>query len=875
MSDVLDSLARFIDRRAGLILLVALLGSLLTGSMSRHLSIDTDFSNLLPEERSSVQALDNLRHTIGGESGVAVGIVSPSFEANKRFAEDLIPRAMALGTGTVPDTASASEAAEGLFRRVTFERNVEVLRTNALYFATDRELDRIETFLRRKVQTATRRAVPFSGGTRPTTATDSLGGAIDQTYKRLVGTRYPISDDSTTMGIRFFPSSTNTSVGVAGEMYERMETLVDRLAPASYHPEMKVVLAGRLYRQLAEIRRVRQDITNSFGIGMSVVLLTVVAYFLYKVYRIRCGGRWRQLCFTTELLRAPFLVLVISLPLLLSLIWTGGFASLVFGRLNLMTSTLGLVLFGLGIDYGIHFYGRYAEERANGVPRTEALTTTFTNTGRAIGVGAFTTAGALYVLTAASFKGFSEFGAIAGTGILFALVAMTVVMPALLVLLEQMHLLPFDPRDEASPTIPTTPNASWRIPASRLVVIAGLLAGAAALFAAPSLSFEYDFTALSPDFPEYDRKARIVRRAFGNEKKRRSPAYVITDTAAAVPNVVAALQERRTQDSTGLIRRIESLTERFPLSDSAQQAKLRRIADLRRSLDAIQSTLDAAGRSSSKINRLLRAAQTTEPVPLQALPDGLRQRFTSKNGEIGTFIRIFPSRTLADGRDGIRFKRLVGTVTTDKGTTYHAASTSLVAADMLLLMQTEAPWMIGGTFAVVALLMLFIFRDLRWAGLALVPLVVGLLWMILGMVLFDLKLNFYNMVVLPAILGIGNDAGVHVVHRYREEGPGSLWTVLRSTGEHVTIGTLTTLIGFGGLLVSFHPGLRTIGLLAVVGLVTTLAAAIVFLPALLQWMETHHRPPTSPEASASIRRPDAPQAASPAPRLDRRSANSS
>jgi predicted RND superfamily exporter protein len=76
-----------------------------------------------------------------------------------------------------------------------------------------------------------------------------------------------------------------------------------------------------------------------------------------------------------------------------------------------------------------------------------------------------------------------------------------------------------------------------------------------------------------------------------------------------------------------------------------------------------------------------------------------------------------------------------------------------------------------------------------------------------------------------------------MVHRYREEGRRSLWTVLRSTGEHVTMGTLTTMIGFGGLLLSFHPGLNSMGTLAALGLGTTLIAAIVFLPALLQWME--------------------------------------
>jgi len=121
--------------------------------------------------------------------------------------------------------------------------------------------------------------------------------------------------------------------------------------------------------------------------------------------------------------------------------------------------------------------------------------------------------------------------------------------------------------------------------------------------------------------------------------------------------------------------------------------------------------------------------------------------------------------------------------------------------------------------------------------LSLLPLIVGVLWMLLLMEIFGLSLNFYNLIVLPAVLGIGNDAGVHLVHRYREEGRGSMWHVVRSTGEHVTMGSLTTMVGFAGLILSFHPGLNTIGYLAVAGIGATLVAALVFLPALMQWLE--------------------------------------
>ena len=90
-----------------------------------------------------------------------------------------------------------------------------------------------------------------------------------------------------------------------------------------------------------------------------------------------------------------------------------------------------------------------------------------------------------------------------------------------------------------------------------------------------------------------------------------------------------------------------------------------------------------------------------------------------------------------------------------------------------------------------------------------------------------MNLNFYNMVVLPTVLGMGADAGVHLVHRWTKDGRGAVLEVIRSTGEAVAVCTVTTMVGFSGMATSFHPGLRSMGLLAVIGLGCILAASTV------------------------------------------------
>jgi predicted RND superfamily exporter protein len=296
------------------------------------------------------------------------------------------------------------------------------------------------------------------------------------------------------------------------------------------------------------------------------------------------------------------------------------------------------------------------------------------------------------------------------------------------------------------------------------------------------------------------------------------------------------------------IDRVETLQDRFPLTPSAQQRKLARIAEIRGLLEDPLVQAEAG----DDILQLQRAAQTRDPLTIEEVPESIRNQFTSKTGEVGGFVMIYPAVGLSDGRNSMAFSEDVGTIVTSSGEIYHAASTSLVAADMLRLMLMEAPYMVTVTFLIVVLLMFVNFRSIRWAALATVPLIVGVLWMLLIMELLDLSLNFYNLVVLPAVLGIGNDAGVHLVHRYREEGTGSILHVLRFTGEHITMASITTMIGFGGLLLSFHPGLKSIGELAVVGIGMTLLASLLFLPALLQWREVRFN--KAPAAAGTLRK---------------------
>ncbi len=136
----------------------------------------------------------------------------------------------------------------------------------------------------------------------------------------------------------------------------------------------------------------------------------------------------------------------------------------------------------------------------------------------------------------------------------------------------------------------------------------------------------------------------------------------------------------------------------------------------------------------------------------------------------------------------------------------------------------------------VALLLWLDYRRVWDTVLTLVPLLVGLVWMLGGMVVLGANMNFMNIFVSTMIIGIGVDYGIHMVHRYRELGEKSEEELVGGfveTGKAIVLAALSTTVGFGSLSLSHYPGLQSMGKVAILGALSTALVAITLLPAYL------------------------------------------
>ena len=132
----------------------------------------------------------------------------------------------------------------------------------------------------------------------------------------------------------------------------------------------------------------------------------------------------------------------------------------------------------------------------------------------------------------------------------------------------------------------------------------------------------------------------------------------------------------------------------------------------------------------------------------------------------------------------------------------------------------------------VLLLVLLDLRSIRDALIALVPLVVGGLWMVGFMNVLGIDYSFANVISIPLIVGIGIDSGIHLIHRWRET-HGDIDEAVRSTGKAIAVSSVTTMFAFGTLSLVAHRGAQSLGMVLVLGVGSCLIMSLLLLPALI------------------------------------------
>lgn len=626
------------------------------------------------------------------------------------------------------------------------------------------------------------------------------------------------------------------------------------------YPDLQVGITGEDILEYDEVTSSGEDSTRSAI--LSLLLVAVLFSFAFRQF--------------VRPLMAIF-------ALVIGVAWTIGYTTFAVGHLNLLTVTFATILIGLGIDFGIHFLYRYEEEMGRGAVPLVAMQKTMAGAGAQTLVGAFSTAVAFWAVALTGFKGVAEIGIIAGTGVLLCWLSMATVLVSL-ILLQDRHREP-----------QKTPPGRARGFLSRLerslLRRAPLVVGAAAslslwcLTQLPFMSFDYNLLRLQNPRLESVQTELALIEAGGKtslfavslvetveEARALARRYEELPTVAYTESL-APLVAENVDEKTPLIRQIQEQVEgvvvpRQAMSTS-QGKDLQSLADgflsmeesfrkvypslvnkgdpevrkqataFRNLLDRFFSTLEGMGPGPIEdgltsfqekffgdlrmMITFLQSQRTGVPVTLDRLPDTLAIRSIGTTGKL--VVRVYPAANIWERPALERFVEDVKTVDPE-----------VIGAPVMILHHTTAlrrAFEISGMYALAAacLILLVHFRSVRTALLALMPLLVGVLWMVGAMSYYGVRFNPANFMGLPLILGIGLDFGIHVVHRAMEEGSVAMFN--HSTGPATALSALTTIAGFGTMMVAGHQGIASLGFVLTAGVAATMISSLVVLPAML------------------------------------------
>jgi hypothetical protein len=580
------------------------------------------------------------------------------------------------------------------------------------------------------------------------------------------------------------------------------------------------------------------------------------------------------------------LVIATVVTLLVGLTWTAGLAGLAVGHLNALTSAFAVIYIGLAVDFGIHLGLGYLEQRRLGQAPSLALRVTSKNTGNSLFLCALTTAIGFYAFIPTSYTAVADMGIISGTGVLLGLLATLTLYPALIAV---------GLGGSARAPIPALPKLEIRLPTYPIRHPRAVCSAAAAVTLTCGVALawvRFDVNPMNVRDPRVE-SVQALKELLSDDERSAWTIEVLTQDLDEARELAAHLEALEgvhhvntlesflpedQADRLAIFEQMRSdLESPVELSDDESGEGLDRLTALEVTIEGYGVALDIDAelrggigdddpnvQGAERLRKALFALHRrlrdeanppdvdaleedlfgelpalledvidtlpTRTVTLDDLPDDLRRRYLAPDGRAR--IEVFPAFHMAEPGELERFSDLIHSVRPDAGGAV-AGTVALGRAIVGSLRQALATAVV-----VIAILLLVLWRSLKYTLITLTPLFVGAVATAAVSVFAGIPFNFANIIVLPLILGIGVDSGIHLVHRHRMGLLGSESLLRTSTASAVLFSALTTGATFATLALSHHLGISSLAQLLTIGIGLMVAANLIVLPAILTLVDS-------------------------------------
>lgn len=588
--------------------------------------------------------------------------------------------------------------------------------------------------------------------------------------------------------------------------------------------------------------------------------------------------------------RSLSMVTATAITLVCGFAWTSAYATVFVGALNPASIAFAVLFVGLGVDFMIHLGMHFSAAVREGADAPEALVTATRETGSALVMCALTTALGFLAFLPTDYRGVSELGLISAGGMVVIVFQTLTLFPVLIAWsVRGRRLEALRARRPLNLPLRVALHPGWVCGVALVLTLAGSLVAPGARVEANVIALRDPDTEsvqtfedllasdrltpwyadiLAPDLATADRLAQRARELDTVARAITVDDYVPADQdekleiladAALFMDLPPGDGSRRVGDPAEQVAALRELVDFLSApaldgtpSDLARSGRLLR--DQLRQLLAMMERDPESDEAVAKLERSLlgsvpvlterlRRSLETGGIEFGDLPRSLVERMLAKDGVAR--VQVFPARDLTPREAMVEFVESLRGISPDiTGLPVNLVEGAYATGASL---REALFWALG---SIVLLLALLWGRPLEIA-IALAPLFFAVVLTAASARLFGVPLNFINVCVLPLLLGVGVDSGLHMVHRARSVSVVSGALLSSTTAQGVTFSALTTLASFGTLVLADHRGIASLGTLLVIGMSFTLVGNLVVLPALLTLAQGRSR------ARAAVRDGDA------------------
>ncbi len=739
---------------------------------SSKLKINLDLAGLLPENSDSIQEMNHVVSKVGG-GGYIIVLIGPITNPEQKL--------------TVIDSKIRDLKD---VKYTYFEREEYMLKDKALYIIPRKDFKKLTDYAR----------ILFAKGPVDTTGL----GLVDESDREdqikeanaffaklkshTSSDRYFLSKDKKYAMLLVKPNFDSTDLIRSKNLADSIRLAIDSIFKNNEDARFEYSLSGRYVEKAEEEKQYESDITKT-------AILSNIAITILLVWGI---GTFRGAAAT---------VITVAIAMCI----TGGLAYFFIGQINVLTGFLIAILSGIGSKFGIHLIRRYYQERHKGQTREIATRNTYFHLSRkALFSSALTASCSFFILSLSKFRGFSELGIFAGTGIIVMYLVFVMAFPMI------ARLLPDRTESGRGAFIlgkyPFSPKWFKILPIFIPIFIYGL----------SRAYFEYDFEKLHSFPPEIQRINAMTDSIFG---RAISPSAIL---ARDKEQVIALSEWLRSDDNAQTIDQVVSLYDLVP-PDMKKRAD--RIAKIRSYVYKVDpKELEAkSGISKESIYKWIDAPMYDRSI----IPRAINENF----GSDGNIIIVFPKERQGNYDAITRYANTLAQAKKEFPG-MEVGSDTLVFAEILKHIIEDGKIVLALFLAGAFLIFWFDFKNIKDALVLEAQLLLCVVILVALMGFFRIPFTILNVAMIPEVLAAGIDMGVHMRHRQRE-GYSSLESA-RLISHAVQLGVFTSILGFGSLLFASSKMLQGIAWISILGQVSAYFVCMLAFPLIRDYFSKNY-----------------------------------